>query len=473
MRTRHLLGGLIIGLAATATLSVAQPARPSTFARRYDGFRLLLSDARLKKETADSLVDGLPAEPSRGLVIMLGSEAVSRGMERPLAEFVRRGGTLLLAADGLPANDDLGDELFRDLGISVDSGPVEVPKELGYGQRRDCPIVDDWLTGHPLSEGVIEVAFNRSGFLRGRSVRRATIARLPPRVERDGVRFSQPPPVVAAATLGRGRVLIVADDSVFANEMLLELDNVRFARNAIKWMIDNRPIGSLSVLYLGDQPDGSDWVERRFEEGTWRSPLSELLERLTGLSEDDRQLVNEAVIGMETDGAFNRLANSVRTRLSRGAFGRAGFLVPAVVAALILLFLLWRARSVPAPKQAATESASDARPPARRGEDEAIVGFRRAARELARQLFRDLGIDPVGDAPRPAVHYRGTVAARWRHWWTWRTAWRLARVPPRVVTARRFRAIQRRLRRLLDAIERGDIIPTAATGPLFQQRTFD
>ena len=125
-----------------------------------------------------------------------------------------------------------------------------------------------------------------------------------------------------------------------------------------------------------------------------------------------------------------------------------------------------RGAAAGAVSDAATVAGTAARP----RDDDPGFGFRRAARELARQLFRDFGLDPVGVPAGPSVHYRGTLVARWRLWWDWRAGWRLARVPPRVVTARQVPVDPASVGAVLAAVERGDIVLDGTNGRAFQQR---
>ena len=173
---------------------------------------------------------------------------------------------LLLVADAPPPSSEEAANLFRGWGSrsSRDRSACRRTWDTKSGAT-----VRSSTTGRRATRSRLAWWRRRStgpGSCAARFVR--TIARLPEGTDRDGVRFAQPPAIVAAVELGRGRVVVVADDSVFANEMLLELDNVRFARNTIKWLVRDRSVAMLSVLFLGDVPEGAGLIDRRFEAGS-------------------------------------------------------------------------------------------------------------------------------------------------------------------------------------------------------------
>ncbi len=93
----------------------------------------------------------------------------------------------------------------------------------------DCPVVSD-IRPHPMMDGVNEIATNRPGGLT--STLRSRVAYLPSSAGGEGSNAF----VAATENANGGRFVAVADQSVFANQMIVYRDNALFTDQAIKWL---------------------------------------------------------------------------------------------------------------------------------------------------------------------------------------------------------------------------------------------
>jgi hypothetical protein len=198
--------------------------------------------------------DDAVREPRRTLIVVFGDTSVLDALPVRVADFVKDGGAVLLATDrGSP--DQRADRSWQDqLGVQVVEQPVLAKSDrFCYQGYKECPFV---LPVEADSTGLFEdlhawVATNRAGFLRshpaatGISLHVAAIfppgcssSRAEHPLEKVGFRL----PFAVTGKWGDGRVLVLADHSVFINNMMLQRDtgNADFTFNCLDWLREGR-----------------------------------------------------------------------------------------------------------------------------------------------------------------------------------------------------------------------------------------
>ena len=253
---RRLLEVLVLAALTSVPGKGFAQADASSLARETHIFRRLFSKQGCKPLTNP---DELSKDPSGTVLVILGDPTVLPTLRVDLGDYVRSGGSLLFATDrrmvGWNANaanalSEFGVRLFGINTHPVLVSPPDNPPD-GYHGFNDCPMVMPANSRLPLfvgaRGGLNRVATNRSGFL---SVRREgsplrPIAYFPVDAThpdmRHGVNFPSSMEFAAAGEVGPGRVLIMADHSVFINIMLLpkDNDNLEFAGNCVRWLTEN------------------------------------------------------------------------------------------------------------------------------------------------------------------------------------------------------------------------------------------
>lgn len=398
-----------LAAAATALLLAAnapgQPPPPkveeeplpqvvSEFGGRYDGLRLLLhelSDRSAVLATSAQLKGTVIGDYRNWIVLSLGDPEPLLSIGMNWRRFLDAGGVLVVATD-------------EELGPIVDGypgwfgeGPVEAGRDVDrYLGRPLCPIVTRLDGAHPLFAGVKALALNQTGFLAGIDRRLGAIAHLPRMCRVGDGLLDPPPPVIAAANFNAGRLVYLADPSVLTNEMLLELDNLLFARNLAQWSLAGKDPPQSKVLLLEDGEEAFLWIDARFPTGDWAGPT---LDKLIAL-------LNETVAGLEDEDVFNKVLYQKQERFDRPPFRRGLLIVPTVVAAIALLAWLLRRRTPIVPSDAAAISSSGEVLPER--------DYRAAGRLLAED-FLSRTLSPPGEGGvGPGPSGPGGWLARWR-----------------------------------------------------------
>lgn len=252
--------------------------------------RYIVNDA-LSKDDQEPQILTHPNElwwrPDRTLVVVLGRvdhERNERGeilrfISHPfhslapgLQEVVRAGGSVLIATDQQLHQATLA----RLTGYIVEGGRVvageNTPRKDLYEEKHRGLLVvspDKKSPQYPLMKN-LRVVTNESSFLtqirfrRNNWVRSNVLARLPEGCERIPPRgefalrakFQRPPVfAVTAEHNSGGRVLLVADHSVFINEMMylrLDVENAVFADRAVNWLCGEGRRRRNRVLFVVD-----------------------------------------------------------------------------------------------------------------------------------------------------------------------------------------------------------------------------
>jgi hypothetical protein len=245
------------------------------------------------------------------LVVVLGKTdfiANFPGRARGLQRFLEGGGALLVATDR--QTRDGGFDLFN---LRVDGTFVQTSGRLasGYRELPDCPFVEPIdATKVPVFRGLKAVATNRPSCLFESNPQRhyhlPYLARFPKDCATAGVpnefeEFDRPArhqPLwfAAGGEVGAGRALLLADHSVFINEMMMPTDNDNFdmAVNAIDWLTDGGKRNRVLFLEEGE-------VVSNFNVALKEPPLPPLP------SEPELiQVINRALVGLEEENYFNK-----------------------------------------------------------------------------------------------------------------------------------------------------------------------
>ena len=141
-----------------------------------------------------------------------------------------------------------------------------------------------------------------------------------------------------------GRFLVIADQSLFTNEMIEEADNARFADNVATW-IAAIPSGETQsppkIVVLADRKEVVSLVDDRFISGEWTS------------TPPTNELINELLHGLQEEDALNAIVREGEDSLSvNGPWPVRQFLL-IVSTAVIAAILVWRilsARKVDPPR---------------------------------------------------------------------------------------------------------------------------
>jgi hypothetical protein len=265
---------LTILLVPEQVLCAGAERKPADYAQDTDVFRLHLQSQGL---TFVRSFEELRADPSKALLIVLGDVGV---LPRQFERFIRAGGAALVATDR--ATFHAGDALDN-LGISVngnylwqDAGSAKAYRGLPY-----CPIVEPaenealgvFRNLSPNGEPGAPLATNLPSFLHTSGLPRelAVVAYLPadsiqtstahpPAKGAPGLKHRSREPFAVGGALGRGRLLFLADHSIFINLMMQQTDNANLAFTAqgIAWLNESGQRNRVCFLDNGHVRDASD-----------------------------------------------------------------------------------------------------------------------------------------------------------------------------------------------------------------------
>jgi hypothetical protein len=286
----------------------AAQGQPPPFGQGTHAFRRILHD--LKKEPLRD-AGALRDDPTHTLLIVLGDTDVLAQVPDGLEAYLSRGGAALVATDRWwqwhPTRG--GEvEVFGDKVTNLDASMVyrdipDCPYIKGFPQK-DSPLFRTFGI-KSLLPGLHRVATNRPSYLRHTALpgEMQYMARFVkgcdygnPRLRGRGEQF-----FAAGGPVGEGRLLVLADHSVFINDMMLEpdTDNIAFTYNCIDWLSEGGEERN-RVLFL--------------EEGEVRSffdiPLKEEEPRLPPL-DALVPLLDEKIHELEIKDAFNKLVQDM------------------------------------------------------------------------------------------------------------------------------------------------------------------
>lgn len=231
---------LAVGLALTLLVTGVWAASTSagafdTYNRGWEGtsdFRAEAESVGMSPFVATDVTEYADVTPSETVAFVLSPDGRYTDTEAVrLREFVRAGGTLVVAEDfGIHSNP-----LLERVGASarVDGGPVR--DERNYYGAPDIPVAPGVATSN-LTEGVDRLTLNHGTVLNPGGARVLVETSPFAYVDEDGDAALDDDesvrryPVVTAEEVGDGRVVVVSDPSLFINTMLDREGNRAFTR---------------------------------------------------------------------------------------------------------------------------------------------------------------------------------------------------------------------------------------------------
>ena len=451
---------ILVLLCAAGTVTAQRPKPPSVsqsdWQFGFDLFHMLLEQKGLF--TSPDFVQTLQGNPPETVVVLVGDlSRMPKWSWSHLRTFLHRGGAALIASDQAGHISNL---------CSIEGGPVQVSSGYrAYQGFADCPRVTSLDSNHRLMRGVREIVANRCGWIskiwkqRGRW---HMVAHLPRESRKRGRSVSGKPLIATLAARGSrtGRLVVVADHSIFINGMLWHGDNAMFVLNLTDWLCHNERRKLLFVI------DG-----RLVQSGMLASSLltpDQLPESIPPASLADLPdlpkeswltFANSIVTGLEDSDVLNDLAARRPREINDAIYRRYLYFLLATVAAVVALILIVRAgRRIERPNVRTVKTAREIR----MRELLQSSDFRPAARELARELFQTLtgSDDPqVWMFPAEDIQLAGGLLQR-------RTArralWRLIRiasdVDQRNISRREFNSLAKSIERLHALHQQGRLI---------------
>jgi hypothetical protein len=466
-RRRSTPGRLAVWLcAAVCSQAWVVPARAQEdaipFGQGTHALRHILHDLGLQPIEE---VKELTREPEKKLLIVLGDTRVLHRIPFGVELFVHRGGAVLVASDRRTESwlwqDNEGFRIGDRLEIAEDSPSA-------WRNHRACIAVQPAERGVPRlfpASGTSRVVTNRPAnlFLYPRGIPILGLLPEGSRAERGNfIALGSQVPFAAGGDWHAGRILVLADHSIFINDMMLQPDtgNIEFAHNAIRWLTDGGK--RTQVLF----------VEERAVQSEFDVPVKDLPPPPLPPAEVLVPLIDEVIKNLEEENAFNQVALNLFDRVLARYF--APFLSPGqFLEALALLgtvglvmYGVSRLMSSRHRLEAGTPLLANAL--ARLAPVGGVVAQRQqallesgnlweSARVLARECFESaLGGGPSGDGMASAAPPRiRVVGSRWQAWRlqrSWDRLWHVAygTTPTRVASREWTRFL-----RSLDEVDAG------------------
>lgn len=390
-------GMLFLSTPSTWAQPPVSAASPAGW-ERIDVFRVLLQleGVRFVSGFAD-----LQDDPEQSMLVVLGGDLSELGIDAgALDRFLGEGGVALIATD--QRSGALFQQTFH---IGVTGEHLQTPRKAdGYRGNSKCPFVrrtDRWLfRGLSRIATNVPSRFSEIETEQAASDRSRVVAEIGPVRDEAGQQFGTAPFAVRVPYYDRdgnergGEALLLADHSLFINEMLLQTDNdnLEFALRCVRWL-GHSPVERTKVLFVAPgQP----------------LPIPPVGIPPVGV-------LNGLLRGMEREDLFNRmlLSQMDHDRLLGG--------VALALAAIALLFGAFRALQsrfrIDGGSPLFAKSLADMSPAATLVEQRhrSMVesgGLWELARDRAVQLIGDIGCPPPaardsGDAPEPVLWVSG------------------------------------------------------------------
>ncbi len=321
MEKRLLLLGVVLACALTPARAWAQ-ADWEALARDTHRFRQMFDNLGCLPITTEEELIGKESET---VLVILGE--VPEFKQMSFGEYVDGGGSLLIATDRSLVRNELREFGVGIYGVGARNPGVRVPPEQGYHGLTDCPFVVPTRAQPQLfffgNEPLDKVAANRSGYLRQDKPLLRVIARFPRQATYPGHLPDDNLPFAAAGySKGGGRVLIMADHSVFINAMLLQSDNqnAMFALGCVDWLTENGKRKRVFMLNEGHR-------QTRFN-----SPLKLGSDATLPPPEVLVSVFDQVMAGLEAENRFNEMAHA-----PMGSFSKERAISVMILAATMLM----------------------------------------------------------------------------------------------------------------------------------------
>jgi hypothetical protein len=291
-----------LAVAWPAGMPQAAAQAPPPFGQGTHAFRRILHD--LDKEPLRNARE-LDQDPTHSLLIVLGDTDLRAQLPGGLEDYVNRGGAALVATDRhwRWRTDDGGvaevvGEKVKNADVQmVYRGIVDCPYVKGYPQK-ESPLFRTF-GAKSLLPGLHRVATNRPSYLRPTELPgdMKYMARFVEGCDYGNWMVRGQQFFAAGGGVGQGRLLVLADHSVFINDMMLQedTDNIDFAYNCIDWLTEGAEERK-RVLFLEEGEVRTDFnIPLKMEEPRL-PPLDALV-----------PLMDEKIQELEQKDAFNKL----------------------------------------------------------------------------------------------------------------------------------------------------------------------
>ncbi len=304
-------------------------------------FRRILHDDGF---TALNGYDDLRRDPGTTLLVVLGNLEDLKSIPGGLPKFLRDGGAALIASDRTIRDPDSRKALRAAAGVSISNETLVCHTLTAcYNFEKYYPFLvggDASLFGQDKKQ--LRVATNVPSMLLGAAAGTRPVAWLPAGCAREvrgrEVPFEGNPLFAVAAEPGTGRLLVLADHSVFINEMMYpkETNNVEFTQAALEYL--HRGGRRTRVLFL---EEGGVQTKLDVKMKSVRLPVEEALQMVV---EKRNELAAEAQrwVGRKQSGFGH--GEHVIAELENYEGGRARAAGAALIFAtlLLLMYLLYR-----------------------------------------------------------------------------------------------------------------------------------
>jgi len=259
----------VVALMPMLSVLIFKPGKTPTFSvfnKDWDGcskFKEMLEERGYKVKVVVSSLSVANKLNKNCVIVIIGPSKMYTPDDGifGIIPFIINGGGVLIADDFGSANSLLL-QTFPEVSfygyLLMDAG--------SYDKNPVLPIIRNFLP-HPIFEDVHEILFNYPSAIK-MALTNTTgggvfqVVAMSSRyswldVDMDhqpygilnGTDIPGPLPVVAVAEIGRGRVVLISDPSVFINDMITRRDNAVFALNVIKWLAH----GKTNVTIIFDE----------------------------------------------------------------------------------------------------------------------------------------------------------------------------------------------------------------------------
>lgn len=438
--------------------TASAPAQPRVpFGQGSHALRHILRKLNLQPLSDFSQI----SDPSDTLVIVLGETEPLSQLPRGVAGFLEDGGALLVATD----RKAIGFEKAGVAGALINTSSPE----QAYRGLPDCPLVTAFDPHHPLFQGVRQrqLATNLPSYL----VEREVVKGKEKGSQRLGdllilAWFSDGNKLFpfAAGKTWRGnrngardpRLLLLADHSVFINDMMLQKDNDNFvfAYNCVEWLAQPGPRGRVLLVEEGTMVANFDVPLKDTDLPDIPLPPLEVVNKLLANLEDEN-VFNKLLISGLGAGDAHPLEKARRVMMQ-------GWVISLTIALLVFGFY-WLSRSrFHQDKEASVLTMALPRSGVIEQRHQAMLqdgNLWEAAREEARQCFVALGHGEAADAfSPPSVTVTGNWWRRWVLSNQIRWLWRLAHgKTPRTISPRDFNKVTRQSSEVQSALADGTL----------------
>ena len=300
----------------------------------YDGFRQMLQSRKIKVDSFH--FKSALRRPRDTVMVIMGDTTKLHAMESRIYTFYKKGGALLVA------NDQTDHKFLFDFRTFFNASTSNFSPTDTLRNFEDCPLVTDLDIEAPLLfDNVNMIVTNRPGYLsfRDGDAQSYSAAWLPP--SKTGM--SESFLAIRHYKNTSGRMLVLADHSVFTNQMLLHGSNLAFANNVVDWLCASGSRKRLIFIRDGE-------VMPKYSIGSQLPPIPPemLLDAMDDILDKARpnlfdssfrEFTNKAIRSLQDKDFFNYALIDRQSRI-KPSFVRRGSAI--VFAALVVSVLLVR-----------------------------------------------------------------------------------------------------------------------------------